>query len=67
MDKALEVVDPTLRQEAFNELYQILNEAHYEFGTGFVNLPWAAGPRVKAWSPWPVVPYLTALWTIELE
>lgn len=67
VDKALDVVDPNLRQAAFNELYKILHDEHYEFGNGFVNLPWAAGPRIKAWSPWPVVPYQTALWTIELN
>ena len=64
---ALAVVDPALRQEAFNQAYQILREEHYEFGTGYVNLPWGVGPRIASWEPWPVVAYQTAIWTMQLN
>lgn len=64
---ALAVVDPTLRQEAFNKAYAILREEHYEFGTGYVNLPWGVGPRIASWEPWPVVAYQTAIWTMQLN
>ena len=64
---ALAVVDPALRQEAFNQAYQILREEHYEFGTGYVNLPWGVGPRIASWEPWPVVAYQTAIWTMRLN
>ncbi len=63
----LSVVDPALRQEAFNEAYKILREEHYEFGTGYVNLPWGVGPRIAEWEPWPVVAYQTAIWTMKLN
>lgn len=65
--EALSVVDPALRQEAFNKAYQILREEHYEFGTGYVNLPWGVGPRIAEWEPWPVVAYQTAIWTMKLN
>ena len=65
--EALSVVDPALRQEAFNKAYKILREEHYEFGTGYVNLPWGVGPRIASWEPWPVVAYQTAIWTMELN
>lgn len=64
---ALAVVDPALRQEAFNKAYAILREEHYEFGTGYVNLPWGVGPRIASWEPWPVVAYQTAIWTMQLN
>lgn len=64
---ALAVVDPALRQEAFNEAYKVLREEHYEFGTGYVNLPWGVGPRIASWEPWPVVAYQTAIWTMKLN
>ena len=65
--EALSVVDPALRQEAFNKAYKILREEHYEFGTGYVNLPWGVGPRITSWEPWPVVAYQTAIWTMKLN
>jgi peptide/nickel transport system substrate-binding protein len=64
---ALAVVDPAERQQAFNDAYKILYEEHYEFGTGYVNLPWGVGPRIASWDPWPVVAYQTALWTMQLN
>jgi peptide/nickel transport system substrate-binding protein len=65
--EALSVVDPALRQEAFNNAYKVLREEHYEFGTGYVNLPWGVGPRIVSWEPWPVVAYQTAIWTMKLQ
>ena len=64
---ALAVVDPAQRQQAFNDAYKILLEEHYEFGTGYVNLPWGVGPRIVEWEPWPVVAYQTAIWTMKLN
>lgn len=65
--EALSVVDPALRQEAFNNAYKVLRDEHYEFGTGYVNLPWGVGPRIASWEPWPVVAYQTAIWTMKLN
>jgi len=65
--EAMAVVDPALRQAAFEKAYKFLFDEHYEFGSGYVNLPWGVGPRIKNWNPWPVVPYQTAMWTVELN
>ena len=64
---ALTIVNPEDRQQAFNDAYKIFYEEHYEFGTGYVNLPWGVGPRIAAWDPWPVVAYQTAIWTMRLN
>ncbi len=64
---ALAEVDPALRQQAFNEAYKVLYDEHYEFSTGYVNLPWGVGPRIASWEPWPVVAYQTAIWTMKLQ
>lgn len=65
--EAMAVVDPSLRQAAFEKTFKFLFDEHYEFGSGYVNLPWGVGPRIKSWNPWPVVPYQTAMWTVELN
>ena len=67
MNEAFAIVTPELRQDAFNKVYKQLREAHYDFSTLYVNLPWGVGPRIATWEPWPLAPYQTALWTIELK
>lgn len=67
LDEALAVVAPDQRHAAFNKAYKVLREAHYDFSTLYVNLPWGVGPRIAAWEPWPLAPYQTALWTIALK
>ena len=65
--KALAVVQPELRQEAYNEMYKLMWEEHYEWSPIYVNLPWAVSERVATWEPWPLGPYASALWTVTLK
>ena len=52
--KTLGVIDPSERPVAFNNLYRRLRDEAYAISIGYMNLPWAVGPRVVAWQPWPL-------------
>jgi peptide/nickel transport system substrate-binding protein len=65
--EALEVVQPELRQAAMEKIYRSLQDEHYEWTTGIAHALYGVGPRVQGWEPWPLVAYLTALWTIDLQ
>ncbi len=65
--KAKSEIDPAKRQDAYNEMYQQLWEAHYEPSIGHVHLPWGVSGRIATWEPWPVTPYLSSFWTITLQ
>ena len=40
------MTDDTKRPQAFNQLYRRLRDETRELGIGYVNIPWAVGPRV---------------------
>ena len=67
MNEAFAVTAPELRQDAFNKVYKQLRDSHYDLSTLYVNLPWGVSSRIETWEPWPLAPYQTALWTIELK
>jgi ABC-type transport system substrate-binding protein len=54
--KAVGVIDPAERTAALNSLYRRLRDEAYTLHIGYMNLPWAVGPRVGAWKPWPLSP-----------
>jgi ABC-type transport system substrate-binding protein len=66
-EKTLGVFDPTERGVAFNNLYRRLRDEQYEMGIGYVNIPWAVGPRLLAWQPWPLSFYPSNLHGITLK
>ena len=63
----LAVVDPAARPEAFNILSKRMREESYELGIGYVNIPWAVGPRVAEWQPWPLAFFPSNLHGIVLK
>jgi peptide/nickel transport system substrate-binding protein len=65
--QTLAVTDPTKRDEAFNLLNKKAREESYELGIGYVNIPWAVGPRVTEWQPWPLSFYPSNLHGIVLK
>ena len=67
VDDAKAEIDPAKRQQAYNDMYKVLYEAHYEPSLGHVNLPWGVSSRIATWEPWPVTPYVSAFWTITLK
>jgi peptide/nickel transport system substrate-binding protein len=64
---SLEVFDPDQRTVAFNEGYQRLREESYDISVGYVNIPWAVGPRVVEWRPRPLAFYPSELHTLTLK
>ena len=69
-DTVLELVavfDPATREQALVDLYRILWEEHLELPIGYVNIPWALGPRIENWEPWPLAFHPTARHTTTLK
>ena len=67
VDNAKAEINPDKRQEAYNDMYKLLWDAHYEPSLGHVHLPWGVSGRVATWDPWPVTPYLSSFYTITLK
>ena len=63
----LTVTDETKRPQAFNQLYRRLREETHQLGIGYVNIPWAVGPRVQEWRPFTFSFYPSAMHTITLK
>jgi ABC-type transport system substrate-binding protein len=61
------LTDLNARKEAYNRLHQRVREESYEWGIGYVNVPWAVGSRVVAWQPWPLSFYPNDLYGIVLK
>ena len=54
------------RQAAYHEIYAAAREENYEWSIFTANTPWGVSKNIKTWEPWPLLPYASALWTIEL-
>ena len=70
IDRVLEatsVVDPALRQDVLAEAWMFLREEHYEWTTGITHSLYGVSPRIEVWEPWPLVAYLTGVWTIQID
>jgi peptide/nickel transport system substrate-binding protein len=66
-NKALTVYNPAEREKVLNSTYRRLRDESYEFGIGYVNIPWGVGPRIQTWEPYPLAFYPSALHTITLK
>ena len=64
---ALDDLNPETRDQSFNDAYVFLRDEAYYWGPFYSNFPWGVGSRVKTYEPWSLVPYFTAVWTIELN
>lgn len=67
VQKAQAVTDPAEQLVVLNNMYRRLRDEHYELAIGYVNIPWAVGPRVLTWEPFPLAFYPSAYHTITLE
>jgi peptide/nickel transport system substrate-binding protein len=67
VQETVQIVDPDQRAEAYKKLFSRLRDESYELSLGYVNIPWAVGPRVQTWSPYPLSPWVSALHTITLK
>ena len=65
--EAIRVIDVDQAELAFAELaVQLRDESHY-LGAGYLDLPWAVGPRVLEWRPYPLSLWPSALHTVVLK
>ena len=67
VEEGIKVFDPATREKALNDLYKVLWDEHLELGIGYVNIPWAVGPRIENWEPWPLAFFPSAPWTLTLK
>ncbi len=67
MQKALAVSDAAERPKVFNSTYRRLRDEAYELSLGYVNIPWAAGPRVQTWQPYPLAFYPSNMYGLTLK
>ena len=64
---AISEFDDAKRPEALNEWYRRIYDEKYQIGIGTVNIPWAIGPDVENWEPFPVAFYPSSLHTLILK
>ena len=55
------------RHQAYYDALKIIHDKHYDFTPGFLNQPYGVSDRVDSWTPWPLAPYMSALWTIDVK
>ena len=55
------------RHQAYYEALRTIHDKHYDFTPGFLNQPYGVSDRVTGWTPWPLAPYMSALWTVEVN
>ena len=67
VEETVQIVDQDKREEALTKLFPRLKDESYQLGMGYVNIPWAVGPRVSSWEPYPISGWVTALHTIVLK
>jgi peptide/nickel transport system substrate-binding protein len=61
------VFDPAEREVALNEAFLRLRDEGYDINVGYLNIPFAVGPRIQTWEPYPLAFYPSALHTITLK
>ena len=55
------------RHQAYYDALRLIHDKHYDFTPGFLNQPYGVSDRVSGWTPWPLAPYMSALWTVEVN
>jgi ABC-type transport system substrate-binding protein len=63
----IEILDPDKRAESMEQLLLRLQDESYQLALGYVNIPWAVGPRVLTWQPYSMSGWVTALHTVTLK
>ena len=67
VQEARTVLDLEQREQTYKDLYLRLRDETYQFGVGYVNIPWGVGPRVENWEPYPLSLWVSAYHTITLK
>ena len=67
MNESWGILDAEQKAEALKPVYLRLRDESYHLGVGYANIPWAVGPRVLTWQPYPLSLSPSALHTITLK
>jgi peptide/nickel transport system substrate-binding protein len=69
VNEKMVAINPDMQalEKSFQEAYIAMREANWQWSPFYANLPWGLGPRVENYEPWTLVPYVTAIWTLELK
>ncbi|MSQ07462.1 MAG: ABC transporter substrate-binding protein [Dehalococcoidia bacterium] len=67
VQQTTETVDAAQRAASTEKLALRLREESYQLGIGYVNIPWAVGPRVASWQPYPLAQFPSSLHTVVLK
>ena len=65
--ETFQTLDPDERAEAYKKFYRRVGEEGLIPRVGIMNIPWAVGPRVLTWSPYPMALWPSALHTVTLK
>jgi peptide/nickel transport system substrate-binding protein len=52
---------------AWQDVYAAIRDDDLAWSPFYLSQPWGLGPRIAGYQPWPLNPYNTAMWTIELK
>lgn len=55
------------RHEAYYTALKTIYDKHYDFTPGFLNQPYGVSDRIDNWTPWPLAPYMSAMWTVTVK
>jgi peptide/nickel transport system substrate-binding protein len=67
IDEALAIADPEKQVVTLEKLYQQLRDEQYNLAIGYLNIPWAVGPRVVSWESKPLSLFPNNLHNLILE
>jgi len=67
VQETIQILDADQRAEASKALFLHLRDESHNLGIGYANIPWAVGPRVLTWDPYPLALWPSALHTITLK
>jgi ABC-type transport system substrate-binding protein len=66
-EKTLNSIGQPDEAAVFNSTYRRLREEAYQISIGYLNAPFAVGPRIQSWQPYRVAEYASALHTLTLK
>jgi peptide/nickel transport system substrate-binding protein len=67
VSEAMAIIGTDQQIKAYEELMPWLREESSQIAIGTANIPWAVGPRVLTWQPYPMRFFPSALHTITLK
>jgi peptide/nickel transport system substrate-binding protein len=67
VNETLAIYDPSIRTGKLTEMYLRFQDEQREISMGYINIPWAVGPRIESWNPYPLAFWLSSYHSIILK